>query len=49
LAAVRPVSELVADMILVVSPDPQAGQIKDAVLDGTRTSSVCPQERHRIS
>jgi hypothetical protein len=43
------VSELVADMILVVSPDPQLGQIKGAVPDVTRTSPVCPQVRHWIS
>jgi hypothetical protein len=48
-APVRPVSELVADMILAVSVEPQLGQVKGASLAVTITSPVLPQAWHRMS
>ena len=42
-APVRPVSELVADMILAVSVEPQLGQVNGASLAVTITSPVLPQ------
>jgi hypothetical protein len=48
-APVRPVSELVADMILAVSVEPQLGQVKGASLAVTITSPVLPQAWHWMS
>jgi hypothetical protein len=48
-APVRPVSELVADIILAVSVEPQLGQVNGASLAVTITSPVLPQAWHWMS